>query len=179
MPHIHTEPGQHDITASGFILLLGGDEPKLLLHEHYKLGKIMQYGGHVELDETPLEAVLREVLEESGYDADQLQVLQPPQHMTDIGNRKLDPIPACIGTYPYGGDTSHYHTDLSYVFVTTETPRHKEAAGESGKHVQMTQAQVTATKAPEEMFISVQKIGLFAFTLIDTWKPVNLREYRD
>lgn len=179
MPHIHTKPGQHDVTASGFILLLGCDEPKLLLHEHHKLGKMMQYGGHVELDETPLEAALREIREESGYDADQLQVLQPTQHMTDIGNRKLDPIPACIGTYPYGGDVSHFHTDLSYAFITTELPRHTENVGESGKHIQMTQVQVAATNAPEDMFISVRKIGLFVFTLIGTWQPVNISEYRD
>lgn len=178
MPHIHTEPGQHDITASGFIVLLGDGEPRMLFHEHRKLGKLMQYGGHVELDETPLEALLREIREESGYDADQLQVLQPEQHMTDIGNRKLDPIPACIGTYPYGGDTSHFHTDLSYAFITTELPRHTEDAGESGKHVQMTRAQLQAVKTPDDMFISVHKIGLFTFSLIDSWKPVAVSEYR-
>lgn len=179
MPHIHTKPGQHDITASGFIVLLGDDEPKLLFHEHYKLGKLMQYGGHVELDETPLEAVLREIREESGYDPDQLKILQPPQHMTDIGSRKLDPIPACIGTYPYGGDPSHFHTDLSYAFITSELPRHAPDAGESGKHVRFTQAQLRSAKAPEEVFISVQKIGLFTFSLIDQWQRVALSAYRD
>jgi 8-oxo-dGTP pyrophosphatase MutT (NUDIX family) len=178
MPHIHTEPGQHDITASAFIMLLGDGEPKLLLHQHHKLGKLMQYGGHVELDETPLEAALREIREESGYDADQLQVLQPVQHMTSTRNQKLDPIPACIGTHPYGGDTTHFHTDLSYAFITTERPRHKEAAGESDEHIQMTRAQLEAVKTPEDMFINVQKVGLFSFSLIDTWEPVVLREYR-
>jgi 8-oxo-dGTP pyrophosphatase MutT (NUDIX family) len=179
MPHIHTEPGQHDLTASGFIVLLGDGEPKLLFHEHHKLGKLMQYGGHVELDEAPLEAVLREIREESGYESDQLQVLQPAQHLTQVDNRKIiDPVPVCIGTYPYGGDTTHFHIDLSFAFITTELPRHTEDAGESDVHVRLTRSQLEAVKTPDDMFYSVHRLGLFVFDLVDTWQPVKLSEYR-
>lgn len=177
MPHIHTEPGQHDITASAFILLLGGNEPKLLLHEHRKLGKLLQYGGHVELTETPWDAVLHEVREESGYTAVQLQVLQPTPHLVRAGKAKTDPLPACIGTYPYGGDPSHFHTDLSYAVITTESPRHAEAAGESKTHVQVTRAELAALDEAR-IFPSVQQVGLFVFTLLDSWQPVNVVEYR-
>lgn len=65
MSHIHPGHGQHDICVSAYIVLLG-DESKMLLHKHRKLGTLLQFGGHVELDETPWQAVLREIMEESG-----------------------------------------------------------------------------------------------------------------
>ncbi|MFI5275368.1 MAG: NUDIX domain-containing protein [Candidatus Saccharimonadales bacterium] len=177
MPHIHTEPGQHDITASAFIILLSGDEPKLLLHEHRKLGRLLQYGGHVELTETPWDAALHEVREESGYDPDQLQVLQPLQHMVRAGKAKTDPLPACISTHPYGGDESHFHTDLAYAVTTSESPRHEVAAGESNEHLMVTQSELAALD-DTRIFPSVQQVGLFVFTLLDSWRPVHLSEYR-
>lgn len=54
-----------------------GDEPRIILHKHRKLKMLLQFGGHVELDETPWQAVLREIAEESGYDKNQLKLLQP------------------------------------------------------------------------------------------------------
>jgi hypothetical protein len=49
MAHIHTEPGQHDFTASAFIIRLDRlderGQPKLLLHKHKKLHKLLQFGG--------------------------------------------------------------------------------------------------------------------------------------
>lgn len=53
MPHIHTEPGQHDHTASAYIVRLDEAEPALILHRHKILGQYLQFGGHVELDENP------------------------------------------------------------------------------------------------------------------------------
>lgn len=177
MPHIHTDPGQHDITAAAFIILLGGDEPKLLLHMHRKLGKLLQYGGHVELNETPWDAVLHEVREESGYDPDQLQVLQPELHLVSAGKAKTDPLPACISTHPYGGDERHFHTDLGYAVITTEPPRYAVAEGESTEHVQVTRVELAALDGTK-IFPSVQQIGLFVFTLLDSWQPVDVSEYR-
>ena len=60
MAHIHNEPGQHDLTVSAFIINVSDKEnPKILLCRHKKLGKLLQPGGHVELDENPWQAVLR------------------------------------------------------------------------------------------------------------------------
>ena len=54
MPHIHNQPGQHDICVSGYIVkITEGAEPRIILHKHRKLNKLLQFGGHVELDETP------------------------------------------------------------------------------------------------------------------------------
>lgn len=178
MPHIHTEPGQHDITASAFIILLGGDEPKLLFHEHRVLSKLLQYGGHVELTESPWDAVLREIWEESGYAPEQLQVLQPIPHLTDVGGQSVDPLPACVSTHPFGTLTNHLLTDLAYAFITYEQPSHKVRKGESGIHIQLTRSQLEQFETPGRMPVNVQKIALFTLTLIGTWQPVELREYR-
>ena len=59
MPHIHTEPGQHDQTVSAFIFRKVDGEYKAFLHMHRTLGTLMQVGGHVELDETPWGAIAR------------------------------------------------------------------------------------------------------------------------
>ena len=51
-----------DFTATTFVVWRGA----VLLHKHKKLGRWFPCGGHIEADELPDEAALREVLEESG-----------------------------------------------------------------------------------------------------------------
>lgn len=51
-----------DFTVAVFVV----HEGRVLLHLHRKLGKWLPPGGHIEQDELPDEAALREVKEESG-----------------------------------------------------------------------------------------------------------------
>ena len=51
-------------TATTFVVRGG----KVLLHLHRRLGKWLPVGGHIDRDELPHEAALREVKEESGLD---------------------------------------------------------------------------------------------------------------
>lgn len=51
-----------DFTATTFVVWQGG----VLLHRHKKLGHWFPPGGHVEPNELPDDAAVREVLEESG-----------------------------------------------------------------------------------------------------------------
>ena len=53
-------------TASAFVVF----EDKVLLHRHKKFDLILQPGGHLEENESPSEAVLREVKEETGLDVE-------------------------------------------------------------------------------------------------------------
>lgn len=46
MAHIHTNPGEHDLTASAFIVRDDFAKPRLMLHMHKKLGVLLQPGGH-------------------------------------------------------------------------------------------------------------------------------------
>lgn len=64
MPHIHVESGQIDFVVNVYIVF----QNKTLLRMHEKHRRWFSVGGHVELDETPEEAAIREVKEEVGLD---------------------------------------------------------------------------------------------------------------
>src|SRR5258708_3752310 len=61
MPHIHDKI---DFTVEVFIVF----KEKVLLLKHDKYKKWLSVGGHIELDEDPNEAAIREVKEEVGLD---------------------------------------------------------------------------------------------------------------
>lgn len=129
MPHIHTEPDQHDMTLSAYVILVGQGEPKVFVHMHLKHHKLLQVGGHIELNETPWHAVARELAEESGYTMDELQVLQPDERPVVVEDAVVHPVPVLMNTHKISDD--HYHSDLCYAFVAAEPPKRHAAAGES------------------------------------------------
>ncbi|BCM92133.1 hypothetical protein IAD21_04012 [Abditibacteriota bacterium] len=79
MPHIHDKI---DFTVSLFIV----HKQKVLLVHHRALQKWLPIGGHIELDEDPEQAALREAREESGLEVELLGD-RPP--VTEDGTRAL------------------------------------------------------------------------------------------
>ena len=79
MAHIHEKI---DFTVAIFIVHHG----KILVIHHRKLNKWLPVGGHVELDEDPEQAALREAREESGFEVELLGE-RPPT--TGNGTRAL------------------------------------------------------------------------------------------
>ncbi len=79
MAHIHEKI---DFTVAIFVVR----DAKVLVILHRKLGKWLPLGGHVELDEEPETAALREAREESGLDVELLGE-RPPT--TEPGTRAL------------------------------------------------------------------------------------------
>jgi 8-oxo-dGTP pyrophosphatase MutT (NUDIX family) len=79
MPHIHEKI---DFTVAIFVVHRG----KVLLIHHRKLEKWLPLGGHIELDEDPEQAALREAKEESGFEVELLGD-RPPT--TGPGTRAL------------------------------------------------------------------------------------------
>ncbi len=79
MPHIHEKI---DFTVAVFIV----HEGRVLVVLHRKLGKWLPIGGHIELDEDPEQAALREAREESGLEVELLGE-RPPT--TETGTRAL------------------------------------------------------------------------------------------
>jgi 8-oxo-dGTP pyrophosphatase MutT (NUDIX family) len=177
MPHIHTEPGQHDATASAFIIRLDFKEPKLMLHIHKKLGVYMQFGGHIELHETPWQTVIHELEEESGYTIDQLKILQPKIRLKDFKDAKVHPMPIYYQTHLFPTDFEHYHTDAAFAFITKEQPKMKVAAGES-ENIQLFTAEelraIPANQIPENVRIT----GLFALEkCLQEYEAVDTAQY--
>lgn len=96
----HFDPGH--FTASVYIIDAGG---RLLLHHHRRLNRWFQMGGHVERDESPDRAALREGSEESGL---------PDLQLAIDGILDLD-----IHGIPAGkGEPDHDHYDVRYLART-------------------------------------------------------------
>jgi len=151
MPHLHTKPGQHDQTASAFVIRTDGAAWRLVLHWHKKLNVWLQFGGHVELDETPWQAITHELLEESGYQLSQLKLLQPKVRIKSLRSVEMHPIAAYEFTHLFTGDMTvpHYHTDRGYGFFTDEEPAQAPADGESTKIRLFTLAELRALPADD------------------------------
>lgn len=79
MAHIHEKI---DFTVAIFVV----HEGRALLIHHRKLDKWLPLGGHIELDEDPEQAALREAREESGFEVELLGE-RPPT--TELGTRAL------------------------------------------------------------------------------------------
>jgi 8-oxo-dGTP pyrophosphatase MutT (NUDIX family) len=95
----HFVPGH--FTASCYIL---DDGARLLLHHHRRLNRWLQMGGHVEGDESPALAALREGAEESG--------LSDLRLSGEIFDLDVHAIPAAKG------EPQHDHFDVRYVART-------------------------------------------------------------
>ncbi len=129
MAHIHTGKDEHDYTFGAYIVKLDKPEPKVLLHMHKKMEMLFPIGGHIELVETPWQAAKREIFEESGYDFNQLKILQPKNSLRALSDVNLHPYPIAISDQdPMPG---HFHTDIAFGFTTLEYPKAKPLAGES------------------------------------------------
>lgn len=90
-------------TASCYIV---DDAGRLLLHHHRRLNRWLQMGGHVEGDELPSVAALREGSEESG--------LGDLRLVGGIFDLDIHAIPAAKG------EPQHDHFDVRYVARTSE-----------------------------------------------------------
>ncbi|HLD40437.1 MAG TPA: NUDIX domain-containing protein [Candidatus Nanoarchaeia archaeon] len=109
MPHIHEKI---DYTAEVFIVY----QDKVLLRQHDKYKKWLSVGGHVELDEDPNQAAVREVMEEVGLE---VKLYSPPhyQALEQEGYKELIP-PEFMNIHRI--NDIHRHTTLVY-FATSNT----------------------------------------------------------
>jgi len=96
-------------TATGFLV----NECKVLLHWHPKVQAWLPPGGHINDNEDPEQAVLREIMEETGFKAEVIgqgptidfeYPKQVPSPLTIMVEDINDPIEGC-----------HQHIDMIYV----------------------------------------------------------------
>lgn len=180
MSHIHTAPGQYDFSVGAFIVLKDqGAEPRLWLHWHKTHDKWMHFGGHVELDESPWRAVIRETQEELGYEVEQLDILQPRLRIRYVTGTILNPMPLEIISHPIllSDGTRHFHTDIGFAFVTDQPPRLKPAEGESSRLRTFTASEITAIPIGE-IAEDVREVALFILSdILGNWDEVTSSDF--
>lgn len=177
MPHLHTRPGDHDATVSFFVVRTDGPEPRLSYHLHRRARKLMMFGGHVEHDETPWAAVRRELVEESGYQPEQVRLLQPPVRMRRLTDAAAHPVPVLSSTACTSPDPAHFHTDLLYALVTAEEPAGAPGDGESTDIRLLTRDQLDAV-ADDQIVEMWREAGRFILDeILPAWESVELWEY--
>lgn len=94
-------------TATGFVV----DGTRTLLHWHKRLQQWMPPGGHIEADEDPVQAVLREIEEETGLVAEVI----PVRERAAFKYPKQLPAPYTILVEDIPGpDDPHKHIDMIY-----------------------------------------------------------------
>jgi len=87
------------VTGSGIVV----GERGVILLEHKRLGIWLQPGGHIDPDETPWGASLRESAEETGLD------------VVFAGPIDADGVPELIHVDVHAGGRGHTHLDLRYL----------------------------------------------------------------
>jgi 8-oxo-dGTP pyrophosphatase MutT (NUDIX family) len=97
---------QRHITVSGFVV----HEARVALHWHRKLNAWLPAGGHIEENEDPVQAVLREIREEFAIEAE----IMPLHRRLDYeaGPAQLYPPFAVLDCYP---EPDHGHVDMVYL----------------------------------------------------------------
>ena len=110
------------ITATVYVV----NDDKVLLHQHKKYKTWFPLGGHVEVDEFPHEAAIREVKEESGLDVKLVETEMAP--FIELARVKRIPAPFCLFHEGIGGDENFF--DFIYIAKTEETIPHP-SSGES------------------------------------------------
>lgn len=102
MSHIHE---LIDWTVVAYVV----HEGKVLFVYHKELQKWLPLGGHIELDEDPDEALVREVREESGIEDFEVLSSKPG---IEAPERKLLYVPAYMDVHPIS--PTHNHIGLTY-----------------------------------------------------------------
>lgn len=111
-------PRRH-FTVTAFVSAQG----HTLLHWHVKNHMWLPPGGHIEPDEDPVQAALREALEEAGFPVELLLTAQPfpyasPPQLTAPATIMVEDIPATPA------EPAHQHVDL--IYFTTPASRRLE-----------------------------------------------------
>ncbi len=113
---------ERHFTVSGFVSRRG----QTALHWH-RLGLWLPPGGHIEADEDPIEAVLREVYEETGIRAE----VVPTTPLATYDQPRQLPPPVTIGVYDIE-EPGRPHQHIDFIYFTRPLAGEPEALPDDG-----------------------------------------------
>ena len=161
MAHIHTEPGQIDFCVNIYVVY----QDKVLLRMHEKYHRLLTPGGHIELDETPEDAAVREVKEEVGLEVTLWTGNREEfEHgFTREEYRELIP-PYFMNVHKI--DDAHRHMSLSYFALSeSDTIQEPETEEKSGGCRWYTKEELLAAS---DIDLSTKHYSLKALALLST-----------
>lgn len=178
MAHIHTKPGEYDYTATAYIVYINPQtkENALMLHKHKKHDRYLPVGGHIETNETPWQAVLKEISEESGYEPSQLLVLQDPARIPTLP--KVDHFPQPILVQAHDISEDHRHIDLSYSFISHQKPIGTPKENESKDLLFLSHEEINSL-AETEIFDNSKAVALHVLSsgMIEKWERIPASQH--
>lgn len=149
MPHIHEKI---DFTSEVFIV--NGDAVLLRKHDKFKIW--LSVGGHIELNEDPVEAALREVKEEVGLS---VELIGETRQFGD-GTRNLLP-PRFL--HRHSASDSHEHVTFVY-FARAKDRNHVEGEKEKSDEIRW----FTREELDDPQYDIKENIRFYAKAALDT-----------
>lgn len=150
MPHIHTGTGELDFTVSGYIVY----DDKTLLIKHKYLPIWTPPSGHIEVDQTPVEALYAEISEEAGIAKESLELMptqayKPRFERNDTAEEL--PLPFDFEVHPIAD--GHRHINMAFV-LKSSTNHVEPGKGESNTFKWFTVDELRAFKDTNKSIIS-------------------------
>lgn len=115
MPHIHTEKGRFDFTVSGYLV----HDQKTLLIKHKYLPIWTPPAGHIELDQTPLDALYAEISEEAGIKKSDLTLIETTPYPANRKRGVANELPLPFDMEFHAITDDHRHINLAYILTST------------------------------------------------------------
>lgn len=143
-------------TATTFIVY----ENKVLLHLHKKLGFWLPVGGHIDRDELPEIAALREIKEESGLDVK----LYNPDKQIKMGDTKQLSRPMHIILE----NINQFHQHIDFIYYATS--KSDELNPENGETLNLKWFSVKEIKTLKN---SPKNVKVLALEAIKIFKNIN------
>lgn len=140
-------------TATAYIVSKINNQYKILLHKHKKHNLWIGIGGHIEKDENPTEALIREVKEETNLEIEFLSQKKLLKTQ-DVEELILPDVILQEKLKAYKKESPHYHIDLIF-FTFCKKPK---AIKMKEKYIWFSQKDLKKKKLEKEVKYLSQKI---------------------
>lgn len=142
---------------------------KVLLHQHKKYNKLLPLGGHIEENELPEEACIREAKEESGlditlYNSDHTWTSTNKDKSSSVISFSEDVLVNPMHTILCEVNPEHYHIDLVFYGLADSF----ETSPEIGESKELKWYDIESLKALEKISPRVYALAKEALQLLAT-----------